>query len=86
MSIPIGTHALHGVGTAMAAPRLGEDSLTVAFIGDGATSEGVTAIRCSAFRYSARNADTDRLVRFSFCKPADVMREATSRLTGKWRA
>jgi N-succinyldiaminopimelate aminotransferase len=47
---------------------------------------GVTAIPCSAFRYSARNADTDRLVRFSFCKPADVMREAISRLTGKWRA
>lgn len=40
MSIPIGTHALHAVGAAMAAPRLGEDSLTVAFIGDGATSEG----------------------------------------------
>jgi 2-oxoisovalerate dehydrogenase E1 component alpha subunit len=40
MSIPIGTHALHAVGAAMAATRLGEDSVTVAFIGDGATSEG----------------------------------------------
>ncbi|WP_435673807.1 pyruvate dehydrogenase (acetyl-transferring) E1 component subunit alpha [Mycolicibacter senuensis] len=40
MSIPIGTQALHAVGAAMAAQRLGEDSVTVAFIGDGATSEG----------------------------------------------
>jgi 2-oxoisovalerate dehydrogenase E1 component alpha subunit len=39
-SIPVGTHALHAVGAAMAAQRLGEDSMTVAFIGDGATSEG----------------------------------------------
>lgn len=40
MSIPIGTHALHAVGAAMAAQRLGEDSVTVAFVGDGATSTG----------------------------------------------
>ena len=40
MSIPIGTHALHAVGAAMAARQLGEDSVTVAFIGDGSTSEG----------------------------------------------
>ncbi|MDT5092699.1 MAG: 2-oxoisovalerate dehydrogenase component alpha subunit [Mycobacterium sp.] len=40
MSIPIGTQALHAVGAAMAAQRLGEDSITVAFIGDGATSTG----------------------------------------------
>ncbi|HEU4360121.1 MAG TPA: pyruvate dehydrogenase (acetyl-transferring) E1 component subunit alpha [Mycobacterium sp.] len=40
ISIPIGTQALHAVGAAMAAQRLGEDSVTVAFIGDGATSEG----------------------------------------------
>jgi 2-oxoisovalerate dehydrogenase E1 component alpha subunit len=40
IAIPIGTHALHAVGAAMAAQRLGEDSLTVAFVGDGATSEG----------------------------------------------
>ncbi|MCV7401383.1 pyruvate dehydrogenase (acetyl-transferring) E1 component subunit alpha [Mycobacterium fragae] len=40
ISIPVGTHALHAVGAAMAAQRLGEDSVTVAFIGDGATSEG----------------------------------------------
>lgn len=39
MSIPIGTQALHAVGAAMAAQRL-DDSVTVAFIGDGATSEG----------------------------------------------
>jgi len=40
VSIAIGTQALHAVGAAMAAQRLGEDSVTVAFIGDGATSEG----------------------------------------------
>lgn len=40
ISVPIGTQALHAVGAAMAAQRLGEDSVTVAFVGDGATSEG----------------------------------------------
>jgi 2-oxoisovalerate dehydrogenase E1 component alpha subunit len=40
LAIPIGTHGLHAVGAAMAAQRLGEDSVTVAFLGDGATSEG----------------------------------------------
>src|ERR1700759_816012 len=40
ISIQIGTHGLHAVGAAMAAERLGEDSVTVAFFGDGATSEG----------------------------------------------
>ncbi|SOJ56311.1 3-methyl-2-oxobutanoate dehydrogenase subunit alpha [Mycobacterium simulans] len=40
MSVPIGTQTLHAVGAAMAAQRLGEDSVTVAFLGDGATSEG----------------------------------------------
>jgi pyruvate dehydrogenase E1 component alpha subunit len=40
IAIPIGTHALHAVGAAMAAQRLGEDSLTVAYLGDGATSTG----------------------------------------------
>lgn len=40
ISIPIGTQTLHAVGAAMAAQRLGEDSVTVAFLGDGATSEG----------------------------------------------
>ncbi len=40
VAIPIATHALHAVGAAMAAQRLGEDSVTVAFLGDGATSEG----------------------------------------------
>ncbi|KZS66487.1 pyruvate dehydrogenase (acetyl-transferring) E1 component subunit alpha [Mycobacterium kansasii] len=40
MSVPVGTQTLHAVGAAMAAQRLGEDSVTVAFMGDGATSEG----------------------------------------------
>lgn len=40
MSIPIGTHALHAVGAAMASTRLGDGGVTVAFVGDGATSEG----------------------------------------------
>ncbi|HZU50042.1 MAG TPA: pyruvate dehydrogenase (acetyl-transferring) E1 component subunit alpha [Mycobacterium sp.] len=40
ISVPVGTHALHAVGAAMAAQRLGENSVTVAFVGDGATSEG----------------------------------------------
>ena len=42
IAIPIATHTLHAVGAAMAAQRLGEDSVTVAFLGDGATSEGDT--------------------------------------------
>ena len=40
IAIPIGTHGLHAVGAAMAAQRLGEDSVTIAYLGDGATSEG----------------------------------------------
>ncbi|WP_319456158.1 MULTISPECIES: pyruvate dehydrogenase (acetyl-transferring) E1 component subunit alpha [unclassified Mycobacterium] len=40
LAIPIGTHGLHAVGAAMAAQRLEEHSVTVAFLGDGATSEG----------------------------------------------
>lgn len=40
ISIPIGTQGLHAVGAAMAAQRLGEDSVTLTFMGDGATSEG----------------------------------------------
>lgn len=40
VSIQIGTQGLHAVGAAMAARRLGEDSVTVAFMGDGATSVG----------------------------------------------
>jgi 2-oxoisovalerate dehydrogenase E1 component alpha subunit len=40
IAIPIGTQGLHAVGAAMAAQRLGEDSVTVAYLGDGATSEG----------------------------------------------
>ena len=42
IAIPIGTQGLHAVGAAMAAQRLGEDSVTVAFLGDGATSAGDT--------------------------------------------
>jgi 2-oxoisovalerate dehydrogenase E1 component alpha subunit len=40
IAIPIGTHGLHAVGAAMAARLLGEDSVTVAYLGDGATSTG----------------------------------------------
>jgi len=40
ISIAIGTHALHAAGAAMASTWLGDDGVTVAFIGDGATSEG----------------------------------------------
>ena len=40
ISIPIGTQQLHAVGAALAAQRLGEDSVTLAFLGDGATSAG----------------------------------------------
>ncbi|WP_328358527.1 pyruvate dehydrogenase (acetyl-transferring) E1 component subunit alpha [Mycobacterium sp. NBC_00419] len=42
ITIPIATHAPHAVGAAMAAQRLGETTVTVAFLGDGATSEGDT--------------------------------------------
>ncbi len=42
ISIPIATQVLHAVGAAMGAQRLDEDSVTVAFLGDGATSEGDT--------------------------------------------
>jgi pyruvate dehydrogenase E1 component alpha subunit len=40
IAIPIATQALHAVGAAMAAQRLGEDSVTLVYLGDGATSEG----------------------------------------------
>jgi pyruvate dehydrogenase E1 component alpha subunit len=40
IAIPIGTQGLHAVGAAMAAERLGEDSVTVAYLGDGSTSVG----------------------------------------------
>jgi pyruvate dehydrogenase E1 component alpha subunit len=36
----VGSHALHAVGAAMAARYLGEDSVTLACFGDGATSTG----------------------------------------------
>jgi 2-oxoisovalerate dehydrogenase E1 component alpha subunit len=39
-SIPIATHLLHAVGFAKAAKLRGDDLVTVAFIGDGGTSEG----------------------------------------------
>jgi len=47
IAIPIGTHGLHAVGAAMAAQRLGEDSVTVAFVGDGATSTGDVHEACN---------------------------------------
>jgi 2-oxoisovalerate dehydrogenase E1 component alpha subunit len=37
---PLATHGLHAVGLAYAARRRGEDTVALAFIGDGATSEG----------------------------------------------
>jgi TPP-dependent pyruvate/acetoin dehydrogenase alpha subunit len=40
MSIPVGTHALHAVGAALASMLLGDDGVAVAFVGDGATSVG----------------------------------------------
>jgi 2-oxoisovalerate dehydrogenase E1 component alpha subunit len=40
MSIPVGTHALHAVGAALASALLGDDGVAVAFVGDGATSVG----------------------------------------------
>ncbi|MFI5053658.1 MAG: pyruvate dehydrogenase (acetyl-transferring) E1 component subunit alpha [Acidimicrobiia bacterium] len=40
ISIPIGTHALHAVGYALGAALDGDPVVAVAFIGDGATSEG----------------------------------------------
>lgn len=39
-SIPIATHLLHAVGYAHAARLSGDDLVTLAFIGDGGTSEG----------------------------------------------
>ena len=42
IAIPIATHTPARRRAAMAAQRLGEDSVTVAFLGDGATSEGDT--------------------------------------------
>jgi pyruvate dehydrogenase E1 component alpha subunit len=40
VSIPVGTHPLHAVGTAWAAKLKGEKTVTVAYFGDGATSKG----------------------------------------------
>jgi 2-oxoisovalerate dehydrogenase E1 component alpha subunit len=40
MSIPIGTQALHAVGAAMASKWLDDGGVAVAFVGDGAMSEG----------------------------------------------
>jgi 2-oxoisovalerate dehydrogenase E1 component alpha subunit len=42
MSIPIGTQALHAVGAAMASKWLRDGGIAVAFVGDGAMSEGDT--------------------------------------------
>lgn len=40
VSIPVGTHLLHAVGTAWASAIRGDKILTVAYFGDGATSKG----------------------------------------------
>lgn len=40
ISIGIGTQVLHAVGAAMASTWLGDDGVTVGFVGDGGTSEG----------------------------------------------
>ncbi len=40
VSIPVGSHPLHAVGTAWAAKLQGESICTVTYFGDGATSEG----------------------------------------------
>lgn len=40
LSVPIATHALHAVGWALGARFDGSDDVAVAYIGDGATSEG----------------------------------------------
>lgn len=40
ISIPIGTHALHAVGAAVGSSLLETKGIAVAYIGDGATSEG----------------------------------------------
>jgi pyruvate dehydrogenase E1 component alpha subunit len=40
LCVPIATHALHAVGLAMGARMDGSTDLAVAYIGDGATSEG----------------------------------------------
>ena len=45
MSIPIGTQTLHAVGAAMAAQRLGEHSLTVAFSATGLPVRGTCTRR-----------------------------------------
>ena len=40
ISVPVGTHLLHAVGAAWAAKIQGEKICTIAYFGDGATSEG----------------------------------------------
>jgi len=40
ISVPVGTHPLHAVGAAWAAKMRKENTCTIAYFGDGATSEG----------------------------------------------
>ncbi len=40
ISIPVGTHVLHAVGSAMAAKYRGEKTVSMVYFGDGGTSEG----------------------------------------------
>jgi len=53
IAIPIGTHGLHAVGAAMGAQRLGDDSVTLAYLGDGMFRR--RTVRCSARRRSEQN-------------------------------
>jgi pyruvate dehydrogenase E1 component alpha subunit len=62
ISISIGTHALHAVGAAMASSWLADDGVTVAFIGDGATSVGdvheamnLAAVACAPCIFYVQN-------------------------------
>ena len=58
MSIPVGSHALHAVGAAMAAKWLDDQGVTVAFIGDGATSEGDVHEAMNMVRLSRHRASS----------------------------
>ena len=40
LCIPIGTQTLHAVGASMASTWLGDEGVTITFVGDGGTSEG----------------------------------------------
>ncbi|NLA35550.1 MAG: pyruvate dehydrogenase (acetyl-transferring) E1 component subunit alpha [Actinobacteria bacterium] len=52
--VPIGTQTLHAVGSALASNYLGDDLVTVTFLGDGATSTGDVheALNLAALRHA----------------------------------